>query len=264
MHQRFALGEHMKSNEKLKKRLFAFATFCGLFYAGTFLFADVNYKDAGTFGDAFGFANALFSGGALVMLIYAVILQREELAVIKEERDDTRKLLSGQERINALQEEALRKQIFEQSFASLLKLAAEEKTRLSDAAAYGSGGSTNPLSVAGQQARRRFGAEFSLSAEPNGLANIKKTDFLLSLLTHIDDLISSAEISDADRNRLGHLLTSFIDSETAICFVWKAIEFRLRDKRDEKLEIFLISRGVLERISAQHRTKYIEFTSGNQ
>ncbi len=120
----------MKANDKLKFVLVGFAIVSVLFYSGTFAFAYKNYDSAGTFGDAFGLANAFFSGGALIMIIYAVILQREELAIIKDERDDTRKLLSGQEKINALQEEALRKQIFEQSFSAMLKVVLDEKASL--------------------------------------------------------------------------------------------------------------------------------------
>lgn len=106
-------------------------------YIANFIYAVKSDASGGTFGDTFGAANAIFSGTALMMLIYAVILQREELNIIKEERNDTKKLLSGQESINALQEAALRKQSFEQSFFSLVRLISEERRSLDRTMKYG-------------------------------------------------------------------------------------------------------------------------------
>lgn len=96
-------------------------------YLVNFIYALATEQTGGTFGDTFGAANALFSGTALLMLVLAVILQREELEQVKEERNDTRKLLRGQETINLAQEKALSKQSFEQSFFALVQIIAEER-----------------------------------------------------------------------------------------------------------------------------------------
>jgi hypothetical protein len=101
-----------------------------LVYVVNFLYAVSSNQTGGTFGDTFGAANALFSGSALFFLVLAFLSQREELHLIKEERDDTRKLLEGQERINSLQEIAMQKQSFEQSFFSLIKLISDERRAL--------------------------------------------------------------------------------------------------------------------------------------
>lgn len=114
------------SSDKLKlwlKRAIVFVPFA---YLVNFTYAFLNSDSSGTFGDTFGAANAIFSGTALVMLIYAVILQRDELYIVQEERNDTKKLLAGQEKINTIQQEALRKQIFDQAFYQLINLLSQE------------------------------------------------------------------------------------------------------------------------------------------
>jgi hypothetical protein len=74
--------------------------------SGWWLYSD---PDRGTFGDMFGAVNALFSGLAFVGVIYAIMLQREELKLQRQDNAMTREELSGQK--NALQ-----KQNFESTF----------------------------------------------------------------------------------------------------------------------------------------------------
>ncbi len=50
-----------------------------------------DWSSRGQFGDIFGVVNALFSGLAFAALIYTVILQREDLAIQKEELKKTEK-----------------------------------------------------------------------------------------------------------------------------------------------------------------------------
>lgn len=120
----------LEKSDRLKFWLKKALWFVPIAYGANFLYAYHSGGAGGTFGDTFGAANALFSGFALMMLIYAIILQREELEIVKKERNDTKKLLEGQEGINRMQEGALRKQSFEQSFFSLLNLISEEKRLL--------------------------------------------------------------------------------------------------------------------------------------
>jgi len=49
--------------------------------------------DRGTFGDMFGAVNSLFSGLAFVGVVFAILLQREELQLQREELIDTKKTL---------------------------------------------------------------------------------------------------------------------------------------------------------------------------
>ncbi len=49
--------------------------------------------DRGTFGDMFGAVNSLFSGLAFVGVVFAILLQREELQLQREELLDTKKTL---------------------------------------------------------------------------------------------------------------------------------------------------------------------------
>ena len=64
---------------KLKTALWFALILVPAAYAINFIYALRANTTGGTFGDTFGAANALFSGTALMMLVLAVILQREEL-----------------------------------------------------------------------------------------------------------------------------------------------------------------------------------------
>lgn len=101
-----------------------------LFYFANFLFAAVHYNGAGTFGDTFGAVNALFSGSALFFLVLALLTQREELSIVKEEREDTKKILADQVELNKHQQSVLRSQSYEQSLQSIVSLISRERERL--------------------------------------------------------------------------------------------------------------------------------------
>lgn len=80
----------------------------------------------GAFGDAFGFANSLFSGLALAGVIVTILLQRRELALQREElklnTEELRRSADAQEKSErAIKDQAdiLRKTLVYQAFASL-------------------------------------------------------------------------------------------------------------------------------------------------
>ena len=81
-----------------------------------------NIEKRGQFGDSFGVVNALFSGLALAGVIYAIILQREELQLQREELEKTREEIKGQKEQLEAQNLTLQKQNFESSFFQLLGL----------------------------------------------------------------------------------------------------------------------------------------------
>jgi hypothetical protein len=70
----------------------------------------------------FGAVNALFSGLAFAGLIYAILLQREELEFQRQELIETRAELKGQKEHLAAQSKTLQKQNFENTFFQLLRL----------------------------------------------------------------------------------------------------------------------------------------------
>lgn len=67
------------------------------------------------FGDAFGVVNALFSGLAFVGLIYAILLQSEELSLQRQELKETRGEFEKQN-------ETMKKQRFDNTFFNMLNL----------------------------------------------------------------------------------------------------------------------------------------------
>ncbi len=82
----------------------------------------VAQQDRGPIGDSFGVINSLFSGLAILGLVYAILLQRQELHLVKDERDDTRKILNNQQSALDSQNRLTKKQAFETTFFNLLTL----------------------------------------------------------------------------------------------------------------------------------------------
>ena len=66
-------------------------------------------NERGQFGDSFGTVNALFAGLAFAGVIFAIILQWQELGLQRQELKNTRAEIKGQK-------ETLQKQNFESSF----------------------------------------------------------------------------------------------------------------------------------------------------
>jgi len=84
-----------------------------LFFVLYFLLAREAYpilSDRGLFGDMFGGINALFSGFAFLGVIYAIILQREELRLQRKELKMTREELKRTAEAQEKSEKALSKQ----------------------------------------------------------------------------------------------------------------------------------------------------------
>ena len=86
-------------------------------------------EDKGEFGDTFGALNALFAGLAFAGVIYAILLQRKELALQRQELKLQRKTLEateveirGQKEQLQAQNQTLQKQNFESAFFQLLGL----------------------------------------------------------------------------------------------------------------------------------------------
>ena len=79
----------------------------------------------GQFGDTFGAINALFAGLAFAGVIWAIVLQREELGLQRKELELTRAELKGQKEQLQAQDRTLQKQNFESSFFQLLRFHSE-------------------------------------------------------------------------------------------------------------------------------------------
>jgi hypothetical protein len=77
--------------------------------AGAWLY---DLPERGTFGDMFGAVNALFSGLAFVGVIYAILLQRQELALQRIELELTRKELARSAEAQEQSQQSLMRQAF--------------------------------------------------------------------------------------------------------------------------------------------------------
>jgi hypothetical protein len=72
--------------------------------------------------DGFGAVAALFSGWAFLGVIYAIVLQKQELSLQRNELAMTREELKGQKEQLAAQNETLSKSNFDETFFQLLRL----------------------------------------------------------------------------------------------------------------------------------------------
>jgi hypothetical protein len=71
--------------------IFGVATFALWLISGLFIYNTFpNWETRGTFGDMFGSVNALFSGLGFVGLVYAILLQKEEMMLHKKELELTK------------------------------------------------------------------------------------------------------------------------------------------------------------------------------
>lgn len=94
------------------------------------LFIISEAPDRGLFGDMFGFSNSLFSGLALVGVIYAILVQREEMALARKELAYTKAIFDKQQSQLKAQNEATKLQAFENTYFNLLDLFAQQTANL--------------------------------------------------------------------------------------------------------------------------------------
>ena len=234
-------------------------------YIFNFIYAVNTNQSGGTFGDTFGAANALFSGTALMALVYAIILQREELAIVREERNDTRRLLEGQEELNELQKHALDRQVFEQSFSSVLSTAQYEKERLAVKPVIDGKENSSKYFNSALFSERLLTA-FQKGEDPFSDQNLgtrklaSENDVNNSLLVHLNQLIKVSCSDEFRASSLKQLLKSFTDEEVAHCIAWKIFQ----DIRDnavdhawiEFFETYELSNTLTEKSKEAFLSKY--------
>jgi Putative phage abortive infection protein len=76
----------------------------------------------GLFGDMFGASNSLFSGMALAGVIYAILLQRNEMSIARRELHYTKSIFDEQSLQLSAQNKSTQKQNFESTFFQLLRM----------------------------------------------------------------------------------------------------------------------------------------------
>ena len=213
--------------EILKKALFFALFLVPAAYAINFIYAVKTDQSGGTFGDTFGAANAFFSGAALMMLVYAVILQRDELNTVKDERNDTRKLLGKQEEINRLQETTLRKQSFEQSFFSIVQLISEERRALD--LNYRSS-TASIVTIAAIDSKRKL--ESVENVETSDLSDAEtECGTVARLFITAFGLLSQMEFQPTESLVYASTLHALLDSDFSHTFLVLAVRWRDGDPR---------------------------------
>lgn len=127
-----------KSNEEvkhIKKKVYIILFFLVVIvFMGCWLYLSHYHPDSqerGTFGDQFGFVNALFSGLAFAGMICAVLLQKDELALQRRQLEENHLEMERQTEQFEKQNENLRIQRFENTFFSMLELQQQIVNQLS-------------------------------------------------------------------------------------------------------------------------------------
>lgn len=123
--------EKVKATEEDRDSRFSLRTFAKIGYAvvlfvvliGILISLTVDPERQGTFGDMFGFANAIISGLAFAGVIYAILMQQEELSLQREELRMTREELARSASAHEDSADLLAEQ--------LEKMEEQEKNRLS-------------------------------------------------------------------------------------------------------------------------------------
>lgn len=132
----------------------------------------------------FGAINALFSGLAFACLIFATLLQREELKLqrkelqlAREEAAATREEIKGQKEQAIAQNETLKQQAFDNTFFELLRNHSEIVRSIDLRAADGNPTSTGRecLNIYYNRFIKRFRQRRSEDISPNDLVHIKNT-----------------------------------------------------------------------------------------
>ncbi|MDO6426833.1 putative phage abortive infection protein [Thalassotalea sp. 1_MG-2023] len=96
--------------------------FLSVFLFGVFLVAyNDNFSNTGAFGDSFGVLTSLFSGLAFVGLIVTIVMQKEELALQRQELKFNTQELTAQKTEMTIQNKTLMLQQFENTFFKTLE-----------------------------------------------------------------------------------------------------------------------------------------------
>lgn len=100
---------------------------CVVCYALTLIYFawpidEISINKSGVFGDSFGLLTSLFSGLAFAGLIITMLIQKEELALQRQELELTRNELFGQKEELKIQNSTMLQQKFENTFFQMLLL----------------------------------------------------------------------------------------------------------------------------------------------
>lgn len=111
------MNSDSKNLDSIVSKALLFVAIAWLINATLILFFDSTEK-SGQFGDTFGAINALFSGLAFVGLIYAILLQRQDIKIQSQELKATVEEFK-------VQNQTLKKQQFENTFFNMISLYSE-------------------------------------------------------------------------------------------------------------------------------------------
>ena len=141
----------------------------------------------GQFGDSYGALNSLFTGGAFIVLIWALLMQRQELSLQREE-------LSLQRQEMEQTRTTLKLQVFESTFFGLL---------------YNYGKTTNSIGADKIEKMVKMYSGFSSLEECKKHPPIPEILRLFDAFSHLIWYIGSAPIRGIDRTKY----TVFIDRQ---------------------------------------------------
>lgn len=231
-------------------------------YVVNFIYAVLSDQTGGTFGDTFGAANALFSGTALLMLVLAVTLQREELQEVKDERKDTKKLLEGQEQLNEAQGRALERQLFEKSFETIMSSVFSEKALITKKTVVDNKEQHSELfnsAFAAARILERLAPDHQQTAAASRLledphnALAAKADVYVNLLLVASEYVEKASPDEATREARQQLLKALYQEEVAYCTAWYLCRSVVKGEETGSLRFIFARLNLIDRIGEKQR-----------
>ncbi len=221
-------------------------------------------------GDTFGALNALFSGLAFVGLIYAILLQRQELRLQRHELISTRIELAGQREALNNQNATLARQNFESSFFQLLGLQHD----VVRAIALRPGHPRPP--VEGRDCFRTFVERFKscLGKEvmyqgPSDLERISQAYQLFHAdnqkdlahyfrsLYHVVRFVDQSVIAEPDKRRYTSLVRAHLSSDELVLLFYNCLSDVGREKFKHLVEKYGLLKNIAPgAVSEQYRQLY--------
>jgi hypothetical protein len=138
----------------------------------------VGVEGHGQYGDMFGAVNALFSGLAFAGVVYAIILQRAELAIARDDLNKTKRIMDDQQNSIAAQNSHTEKKSFEDTFFQMIglfdRVVSQIDLRDSQAQAYVTAQGRDTFSIFVTRLERIFDKERAASSRQSLLLAYEK------------------------------------------------------------------------------------------
>ncbi|WP_299829065.1 putative phage abortive infection protein [uncultured Roseobacter sp.] len=203
-------------------------------------------EDRGVYGDMFGAVNSVFSGFAFAGVVYAIVLQRYEVAISREELLRTKEIMEHQAAAIVEQNAATMRKSFEDTFFQMLAMHQEILTSI-DLYSKGTDVTTSGRDVFSAMLRRlkESSWEYQRFYRSNGQELGHYYRWLYNLLKYID---MSAPAGTDRRFYTNLVRAQMSDREVALLY------FNALSEHGKKIKPFVVEYGLLKHLKENDLT----------